>query len=135
MAFNTYINDRLNQWALWVALRASGGIGYPTRCAFVRLAGGDDLGSRIPAGVDEQAWEVEQAIQALRPELKDCVFEFYCRIGTTEQKARNLHCCLKTMYLRLDRAHGLILDSLNGYACGEYPVRFQHEKFLMQEVA
>lgn len=117
MAFNTYINTRLNQWAQWVQARASGALGYPSRCAFVRLAAERDPSSRLPMGVDEQAWEIERAVQELQPELKQCINEFYCRIGTAEQKAKYCKCTVKTLYNRLDRAHNRILDLLNGYAC------------------
>lgn len=119
--FNTYINDRLNAWARWVMSRAGGGLGFPKQVAFSRLSGGGP-GSQLPAGLDENAYEVEQAVQTLRPELKQAVQAFYCSVGTVEQKAKDCHCCRDTLYSRLDRAHGLILDVLNGYACGEYPV-------------
>ncbi len=135
MAFNTYINDRLNQWAQWSVMRMSGAIGYPHQVAFTRLAGDGGHGSRIALDVNERAWEVEQAVQLLRPELKLCVMVFYCQVGTIEQKVRDCHCCRNTLYARLDRAHGLILDVLNGYACGEYPALKSCEVLRSKEIA
>lgn len=118
--FNTYINNRLNDWARWLLMRSDGGQGYPGQSAFVRLAGGTKPGAYIPPGLDEDAWEVEQAVQSLKPELKLVVQAFYCHTGTVEQKAKECHCHRDTMYARLDRAHGLIMDYLNGCTCGEY---------------
>jgi hypothetical protein len=136
MAFNTYINDRLNQWAHWVAQRDSGALGYPHQSAFVRLAGGSgSYSSRLAPDLNERAWEIERAVQSLRGELKECVVSFYCRIGTIEQKARECRCCRDTMYSRLDRAHGLILDALNGYACEDNPPVKSADVLRMQKIA
>lgn len=123
MAFNTYINGRLNQWARWTVQKVSGGLGYPHRSAFTRLAADGGFSSRVAPDVNELAWEIEQTVQALSPELKECVIVFYCQTGTIEQKLRDCHCCKRTLYYRLDRAHDLIMDMLNGYTCGEQLAR------------
>lgn len=137
MAFNTYINDRLNHWAQWRIQRVQGAEGYPRQSAFARLGGGGeiDYSTRLPPDVNEQAWEVEQAVQALQPELKQCVMVFYCEVGTAEQKAKDCRCCRDTLYARLDRAHGKILDILNGYACGERPGVFAKDVLTQTEIA
>lgn len=118
MAFNTYINGRLNQWAAWTLQRVGGGLGYPHQCAFTRMAGdGAGYSSRVAPDVNERAWEIEKAVQALRAELKECIIVFYCKPGTVEQKLRDCHCSRFTLYARLDRAHAMILDALNEFAC------------------
>lgn len=119
MAFNTYINDRLNQWALWLLQRTGGGLGYPHQSAFTRMAGGGRCTTYISPDINERAWEIEKAVQSLRVELKECVIVFYCKPGTIEQKLRELGCSRFTLYARLDRAHALILDALNEFACEE----------------
>ena len=118
MGFNTHINDRLNQWARWLLSQASGGLGYPSQCAFARMsADGDSYSSRVPVGISEAAWEVEQAVQSLAPELRQCVVAIYCESGTMEQKAKDYGCHRVTLYARLDRAHEQIMDWLQMYAC------------------
>lgn len=113
-----HINDRLNVWALWVQRRVSAGLGYPHECAYTRLQGRSGYRGFISPDDCEQAWEIEQAVQALPEELRRVVHVFYLRLGTCEAKARDLGCHRVTLYIRLDRAHVAIMDWLNGYYAG-----------------
>lgn len=117
VAFNTYINSRLNLWALWSAQRTSGGLGFPRECSYTRLAARTSSGFISP-NFNEDAWLVEQAVQSLPVYLKETVKSFYLETGTIDQKAKDLHCERRTVYSRIDRAHDHIMDWLNDEACG-----------------
>lgn len=110
-----YINNRLNQWARWVATgRKVRGLGYPGVVAFARTV---CPGHRDPE-FDENAWETDQAFHALPPELRDLVELFYTRVETVESIARQQGCHRDTIYVRLHAAHHHILGSLNDIAAG-----------------
>jgi DNA-directed RNA polymerase specialized sigma24 family protein len=115
--FNTHINDRLNQWAQWTMLKGSAGLGYPHQCAFTRLAGCGEQGAHLPPDLNEMAWEIEQAVQVLPPLLREAVFAFYLGTSTTESRAKQCHCSVRTMYRRVDEAQSRLMDWLNGYYC------------------
>lgn len=116
MAFNTYINSRLNIWAQWSLQRTSGGLGFPSECPYTRLAARTSNGLTSPA-INEEAWLVEKAVQSLPDYLKETVRVFYIGKGTVEQKAKDLRCSRDTVYARIERAHGQIMDWLNDEAC------------------
>lgn len=112
-----YVNSRLVSWAEWVASgRKVVGLGYPSQCAYTRMAahGGQHRGAEF----DEDAWEVEQAVNRLDNDLQQMVMEFYLSTTTVEIMARNLHCHRDTVYARLHRAHHEILGHLNDIAAG-----------------
>lgn len=110
-----YINDRLNQWALWVATgRKVPGLGYPSVVAFSRTIG---AGHGDPE-FNENAWETDQAWRALPDELRDLVALFYTRVETVESIAGKHGCSRDTIYVRLHTAHNHILGSLNDIAAG-----------------
>lgn len=110
-----HINDRLNQWARWVATgRKVRGLGYPSVVAFARTIGG---GHGDP-GFDESSWEVDQAYRALPAEQRDLVALFYTRVETVESIARKQGCSRDTIYVRLHTAHCHILGTLNDIAAG-----------------
>lgn len=112
-----YVNTRLNGWAEWVASgKRVVGLGYPSQCSYTRLSGRSDcVGS---PEFDEDAWEMEQAVQRLPADLKQLVIVFYLETSSGEQKAKRLHCHRDTMYSRLNRAHNELLGHLNDLASG-----------------
>lgn len=104
----SHINDKLNIWARWVAGgRKVVGLGYPSQCAFTRV--GMPSASRDPT-MNEQAWEIEQAVHRLDDGLRDVIEQFYLRAGTAESHARDLHIGLRTLYDRLHMAHVRIME-------------------------
>ena len=110
-----YINDRLNQWALWVATgRKVRGLGYPSVVAFARTIG---AGHGDPE-FNETSWETDQAWRALPDELRDLVALFYTRVETVDSIASKHGCSRDTIYVRLHTAHHHILGSLNDIAAG-----------------
>jgi len=104
----SHINDKLNIWARWVVGgRKVGGLGYPSQCAFTRV--GMPSAPRDPT-MNEQAWEIEQAVHRLDASLRDVIEQFYLRAGTAESHARDLHICRDTLYVRLHMAHTRIME-------------------------
>lgn len=111
-----YINSRLNAWADWVAKgRRVRGLSYPTQVSYARLAGGGDGGG---AGFDDEAFEVDKAVNALRSDLKQLVHDFYLRTTTVEMLARQYGISRDTVYDRLHRSHVEVMGSLNDMAAG-----------------
>lgn len=111
----TYVNDRLNQWAHWIATgRKVRGLGYPSCISWARSPGS---GNRSPE-FDEDAYATDQAVRALPDELNHLVKLFYTRIETVDSLARTLGCSRDTVYVRLHTAHNHMLGSLNDIAAG-----------------
>lgn len=103
-----HINAKLNIWAGWVASgRKVVGLGYPSQCAFTRV--GIPGALRDPS-VNEQAWEIEQAVHRLDDNLRAVVEQFYLRAGTADSHAKELRICRDTMYVRLHMAHTRIME-------------------------
>lgn len=111
---DTYVTNRLIQWANWRARRLDGGTGYPKKSAFVINPGG---GFWTPE-MDSQCDEVDRAVCVLLPERKDVVMKCYTEVGTKEQKAKRCGCCVRTYDTRLEMAHRDMLGYLNDLACG-----------------
>ncbi|MEO6147036.1 MAG: antiterminator Q family protein [Sulfuriferula sp.] len=108
-----HINDLLNRWALWSTRRASSGMGYPRQVIYTRLVG-NGAAARMP-DIDEESWAVEQSVQSLKHHrnLYEVVVEIYLTGGTSEQKAKALHCHRDTMYVRLHQSHIIVMNWLN----------------------
>jgi len=111
----TYVNNRLNQWARWIATgRKVRGLGYPSCISWARTPGS---GNGSPE-FDEDAYSTDQAVRALPAELKHLVEQFYTRIETVDSLSRTLGCSRDTVYSRLHQAHQHMLGSLNDIAAG-----------------
>ncbi len=106
-----HINDRLNKWAAWVATgRKVVGLGYPSQAPYMRLTPSSNS-LRAPIE-NEEAWEIEQAIQRLDRQLRDAVEQYYLRAGTAETHAKALCICRDTLYVRIHSAHNAIMEWL-----------------------
>lgn len=109
----TRINDRMNEWALWVGRREGDGLGFPRECPYTRLVA--SYGKIFQAEMNERAWEIDQAIRA-GGEADMCFAKvFYLAPGTAEQKAKELAVSPRRLFELLDRLHNRILGWLNGY--------------------
>jgi hypothetical protein len=108
-----HINNLLNHWAMWSTRRASSGLGYPRQAIYTRLVANG--GAVLMPEMDEESWAMEQAVQSLKHHrnLYDVVIEVYLKGGTSEQKAKALHCSRVTLYTRLDQAHIIIMNWLS----------------------
>ena len=104
-----YINDRLEQWGLWT-LGGKDRLGYPRRAAFVQVIAGGP-GCSI---CDEEAMQINRAVQALDGQLRLVVDAFYVRMRSCDADtiANTLKCCRRTLYDKLHRAHLKVMDAL-----------------------
>lgn len=107
-----YINHKLNQWGLWCR-SGRDRVGYPRRAAFMRLVP-DSSGVGVTIG-DDEAMQINRAVQRLDGELRQVVDLFYIRMRSCDAGsiARTLRCCRDTLYARLHRAHVLVMDAIH----------------------
>lgn len=106
-----HINDKLNTWALWVAAgRRVVGLGYPSQVPYMRLTP-SSTGQRSPS-MDEDSWEVEQAVHKLDKQLQQTIYQFYLHAGPADSHAKALRICTKTLYNRVHMAHTKIMEHL-----------------------
>ena len=109
-----YINNRLLAWAGWAKRKADGGLGFPKECSYTRLQGRS--GSGFVPNANDECWEIEQAVIALRtssPLLHEVVELFYLRTMTVDQMAKACGCGVTTFYVRLHQAHQSVMDWLH----------------------
>lgn len=107
-----YINEKLNQWGLW-CLSGREQIGYPKRAAFMRLV--PSASAREVTVCDEEAMQINRAVQRLDAELRLVVDLFYIRMRSCDagSVARVLKCHRDTVYARLHRAHLVVMDAIH----------------------
>ena len=66
MARITWVKQKLDNWGRWCQQTDSGGLGYPSMCAFARLGGaGANGGGNVPIS-SLDASETDRAVQSLR---------------------------------------------------------------------
>lgn len=128
-----YINNRLNEWAIWVLRRDENGLGYPRQCAWSRMT--PRSGANVFVGeVNDRAYEVELAVQSLSPVLQEFIRVFYLMNSTTEQKEKKLRCTRHTIYRKLNIAHVQIMDFLNMMDIRD-SIRKENRKNTVDDVA
>lgn len=112
-----YINDQLNRWSDWLRSGHTR-LGYPRQSAFVSAMGGG-RGAEITLP-DEHAHAISIAVNALEPVLHETIQCYYRKMKSSgvDQIAKHLGCSRRTVYDRIDRAHVLIMGSLNDLAAG-----------------
>lgn len=112
------IQQRMLRWALWVSRKADGASGYPSECAYTRMQQRTGGGYYSP-DIDLEAAETERAVQMLDEELRLTVRVYYLKPTFRIVQAQTLHCHVRTMERRIERAHLLIagfIDSGRGLA-------------------
>lgn len=104
-----YINEKLEQWGRWT-LGGKDRLGYPRRAAFVQVVGGVTASSIC----DEEAMQINRAVQALDGSLRAVVDAFYVRMRSCDGEtiATTLKCCRRTLYDKLHRAHLKVMEAL-----------------------
>lgn len=105
MARIEWVKLRLNNWALWCAREAGGGLGFATQSAFLNdAAGHDERQAKIP--VDEiDASVTNDAVEALkidRPQIYAVLQCMYRRGLGVEGTCRKLECKRANVYALLD---------------------------------
>lgn len=106
-----YINEKLNQWGLWCASGREQ-VGYPKRAAFMRLV--PSSGASTVTICDDEAMQVNRAVQRLDGELRQVVDLYYIRMRSCDAGsiARSLKCHRDTLYARLHHAHVVVMDAI-----------------------
>lgn len=61
-----YVKRRLDNWGRWCQQQASGGLGYPSMCAFARLGGRSGSYEAAVPIISLDASEIEQAVNSLK---------------------------------------------------------------------
>lgn len=111
------IEHRLLNWARWVAMRGSGGLGYATvdllALADVDAGRSGYITATIPvAGIE--ASDTRDAVQRLPSELRATVECHYLGAGTQREKLMRLCCTARTLQARIERAHWLLSAYFTG---------------------
>lgn len=111
MARIDWVEERLQNWALWKVARGAGQMGY----AGVDLGGGNGgrsgyVTAAVPI-LDAEAAATDDAVTRLNPRgLYLTVQTFYCDAGGHKEKAAQLFCSVAAMYARIDQAHRQLAD-------------------------
>lgn len=118
---DTYVINRLNQWAIWSIRRQDSGLGYPKQVPYTNLMP-RTASTNFSPDIAEECFEVEKCVTELRfesDELYAVIVLHYVQVNMTlEQKLSHLGCCKKTYYNKIDKSHRLILGWLNDLAAG-----------------
>lgn len=111
MARIDWIEERLQNWALWKVARGAGEMGYAA--ADLGGANGGRSGyvtAAVPI-LDAEAAATDEAVNRLSPGgLRLTVTAFYCAPGGHKDKAALLCCSVAAMYARVDQAHRQLAD-------------------------
>lgn len=130
MARDPYIEARLWNWARYLRGGSVGGTGYAT-VDLLGSGGGGRSGYReavIPVDAAEAAI-TGQAVDALDPELRRTVHEYYLAPGTDEAVAGEMQIAESTLRARLGRAHACLLRWF-----GEREERLQQERARVEQL-
>jgi DNA-directed RNA polymerase specialized sigma24 family protein len=66
MARLDWVRSRLENWSRWCQQQDSGGLGYPSMCAFARLGGRSGRSEASIPIINIDASEIDQAVKSLQ---------------------------------------------------------------------
>lgn len=125
--FDTYVAGRLKVWAEWRIRRDHGGIGFPRKVSFLKVA--PQVSGYWTPEMDGLAYEVEQCVMALDQILYDAIVACYLHTTSIEQKKIFCGCTKMTYYNRVSSGHRAILGFLNDLAAGiKLPIQPKQSK-------
>jgi hypothetical protein len=110
MARIEWVDQRLLNWARWVASGGSGVLGYAGVNLADADAGRDGYASATIPISDVEASETNDAVERLPSELKATIAEVYLGSGGIKDKLKRLACSEATLHRRVDQAHRLLAD-------------------------
>ena len=106
----------LEDWSEFVLAGDASASGYGSSTLAAVMDGmGEVVRSTVKgvSGLPDLIFDVDRAVNQLKPELKAVVFEHYVnRSALAEQRLRACGCSSKTYYRRLARAHQCVLFSV-----------------------
>jgi hypothetical protein len=117
---DSYVISRLNAWAEWSIRRQDSGLGYPKSVSFTNQMPKGGFGAITP-DIAEECFEVERCVMALayvNRDLYTVIDLSYRRTLTCDQRCKEAGCVKSTFYLKLGRAHQMVLGYLNDIAAG-----------------
>jgi hypothetical protein len=118
---DTYIVGRLVQWAEWATRRKDSGLGFPKKVSYADLMPRTGPSNLTPEFSDE-CFDIDRCVAALQTEgeiyYAVIILHYTQHHMTLEQKSKQLGCCNKTYYNKIDKAHRLILGWLNDLSVG-----------------
>ena len=107
-----HINERLMRWADWAANgHRAHGLWY-SPCTLRNLMVHRSPTVQIDVDYDEEASETDKAVTALPSELKAVVVVYYLKPGPNSLKAKEMHCCVATLFNRLHDAQRCLDEHL-----------------------
>jgi hypothetical protein len=114
---NTYVQQRLGKWAIWIHWGSSGKPAhvvswYEKVVMAPNVQGRGHENEYCPVN-EVEALDTHKCIASLPPYLRDTIREEYTRAGTVDMKARQLGIQRRTYYDRLDLAYTKLLDYMN----------------------
>ena len=104
MAIAAETERMMRNWARW---KTGAPIGVSSSSAYELEGRGRREEVSIPL-LNGEAIDVDKAVHDLPGWLHEAVWQYWIRGGSVEEKARRCHCAVKTLYRRLDEAHGRI---------------------------
>lgn len=117
----SWVDSLLCRWGRWAVRKEMQALGHASQSQIMRgWAGlGDGYGSGSPMGFSsEDIRACDRAVNALPVGLRAVVVEHYQRQGSIRQTALACGFAPKAVTQYLDRAHGLIAQSLEAERCG-----------------
>lgn len=111
MAGNDYVRHRLEEWAKWIRQGASGGLGYPTRCAYTRQGARGGYGEAAIPTIESSALETNEAIESLKirqVQLYWVLVYTYAMGYTRPRIIREMHCAESTVRANLAKAYSAL---------------------------
>lgn len=122
MQLNTYVKQRLAEWAVWLYWGNSGKparvVSWYEKVVMAPNVQGRGTDSGVCPVSESAAYETHKAVSALAPYLRDTIVEFYTKAGTADHKARQLGIGRQQLYDRLNTAENKVLGYLNDLAAG-----------------
>lgn len=91
-------------WAAWRLSREQPGLSMSNAYSLVQSRGGSG-GSCAIVLLNDEAFEVEQAIGAMADYLRQALIEYWLRSEPAPKKASRCRCSLATYWRRLERGH------------------------------
>jgi len=118
MARIEWVEQRLQNWARWKAIRGgSGSMGYAAVSLADADAGRDGYITASVPMIDVEASETDDAVQRLWPGgLHLAVLEVYLGRGGMRDKALRMCCTEQALHARITRAHFMLAEHFNAKA-------------------
>lgn len=93
----------MSNWAQWRISREQHGLAMTNAYSLTASGGGGENGTIVL--INDEAFEVEQAVNAMADYLRQALVEYWIRSDPPDRKASRCRCSLSTYWRRLGRGH------------------------------